>query len=141
MNISDIEQEVISEFGLLDDWMDKYNYIIELGRALPELDAVHKADHNLIKGCQARVWLHANFSDGKVHFFADSDALITKGIVALLIRVLSGQPPADIMASGVGFIDKIGLREHLSQTRSNGLTQMIKQIKLFALAFQSSQTK
>ena len=139
MNIHEIEEEVVSAFDMLDDWMDKYNYLIELGRDLPEIDAQYKTDNNLIRGCQARVWLHAGYAEGKVYLSADSDALITKGIVALLVRVLSGQTAADILAADMGFIDKIGLREHLSQTRSNGLNQMIKQIKLYALAFQAGE--
>lgn len=138
MNIQEIEQEIISEFELFDDWMDKYNYIIELGRSLDPLEEQFKQEKYLIKGCQARVWLHASTTDKLVVFRADSDALITKGIVALLIRVLSGHSPEDIIKAELGFIDRIGLKEHLSQTRSNGLNNMIKQMKLYALAFQTS---
>ncbi len=131
-------QEVIEEFELFDDWMDKYNHLIELGKSLPEISDSDKEDKYLVKGCQARVWLLAGLENGKVVFTADSDALITKGIVALLIRVLSDQPPGDIVDADLGFIDKIGLKEHLSQTRSNGLLNMIKQMKLYALAYQRS---
>jgi cysteine desulfuration protein SufE len=136
--IEEKAQEVIDEFELFDDWMDKYNYLIELGKALPDISESDKADKYLIKGCQSRVWLFANLENDKVVFTADSDALITKGIAALLIRVLSGQPPQDIIDADLGFIDRIGLKEHLSQTRSNGLLNMIKQMKLYALAYQRS---
>jgi len=135
MTIQEIEQEIVSEFELFDDWLDKYNYIIEMGRSLPALDETFKEEKYLIKGCQSSVWLLASSEDGKVVFRADSDALITKGIVALLIRVLSGKTPKDIIDSELRFIDRIGLKEHLSQTRSNGLNNMIKQMKLYALAF------
>ena len=137
MTIQEIEQEIIGEFELLDDWIDKYNYIIELGRSLHPIDEKYKEDKYLIRGCQSRVWLHAAQEGDKVFYAADSDALITKGIAALLIRVLSGQGPADIVEAGLAFIDKTGLKEHLSQTRSNGLSNMIKQMKLYALAFQT----
>ncbi len=132
--IKEKEKEIIEEFDLFDDWMDKYNYIIEMGKTLAGIDDKYKQDKYLIKGCQAQVWLHAEHKEGKVYFSADSDALITKGIVALLIRVMSGQPPEDIIDADMSFIDKIGLKEHLSQTRSNGLVNMIKQMKLYALA-------
>ncbi len=115
--IKEKEQEVIEEFALFDDWMDKYNYLIELGKSVPKIDDQFKEEKYLISGCQAQVWLHARFEDGRVYYTADSDALITKGIVALLIRVLSGQPPADIVEAEMTFIDEIGLKEHLSQTR------------------------
>jgi cysteine desulfuration protein SufE len=137
MTIQEQEKDIIDEFELFDDWIDKYNYIIELGKSLQAFDQKFKHDQYLIKGCQAQVWLYPNFKDGKVFFTADSDALITKGIVALLIRVLSGQPATDIINSKLDFINEIGLREHLSQTRANGLSNMIKQMKLYALAFQS----
>ncbi len=137
--IKEKEQALVSDFELFDDWMDKYNYIIEMGRALPDFDESMKQDKYLIKGCQARVWLHATCRDGKVYFSADSDALITKGIAALLIQVLSGQSPKDVVNADMSFVDRIGLKEHLSQTRSNGLLNMIKQIKLYALAFQQAQ--
>ncbi len=139
--IQEKEQEIIEEFSLFDDWMDKYNYIIELGKSVPQIDQQYKQEKYLITGCQAQVWLHARYDEGKVYFTADSDALITKGIVALLIRVLSGQPPQDIVNADMTFIDEIGLREHLSQTRSNGLLNMIKQMKLYALAFQKTEGK
>ncbi len=136
--IKEKEQELVEEFALFDDWMDKYNHIIETGKSLPPIDDRFREEKYLIRGCQAQVWLHAEYTDGKVVFRADSDALITKGIVALLIRVLSGQPPQDIVEADMAFIDEIGLKEHLSQTRSNGLVNMIKQMKLYALAFQQS---
>lgn len=137
--IREKEQLVTKEFDRFDDWMDKYNYLIELGKSLQPIDDTYKTEQFLIKGCQARVWLHADYKDGKVVFSADSDALITKGIVALLIRVLSDQPPQDIIDADMDFIDRIGLREHLSQTRSNGLLNMIRQMKLYALAFQKTK--
>lgn len=137
--IREKEQLVTKEFDRFDDWMDKYNYLIELGKSLQPIDDTYKTEQFLIKGCQARVWLHADYRDGKVVFSADSDALITKGIVALLIRVLSDQPPQDIIDADMDFIDRIGLREHLSQTRSNGLLNMIRQMKLYALAFQKTK--
>ena len=137
MKIEEIENEIINEFGQFDEWLDKYNYIIELGKSLPLIDEKYKTDQYVITGCQSKVWLHASFNDGKVFFEADSDAIITKGIVGLLIRVLSGQTPVDILNSKLEFVDKIGLHEHLSPTRSNGLTSMIKQMKLYALAFKT----
>ncbi len=140
MSIKIKEQEIIKEFELFDDWMDKYNYIIELGKSLPGIDDSRKTEKYLIKGCQAQVWLHASMKNGTMVYEADSDAMITKGIVALLIRVLSGQPPKDIIDYDMGVIEKTGLREHLSQTRSNGLNNMIKQMKLYALAIHSRQT-
>jgi len=137
MKIEEIENEIINEFEQFDEWLDKYNFIIELGKSLPLIDEKFKTDQYVITGCQSKVWLHASFDDGKVFFEADSDAIITKGIVGLLIRVLSGQTPVDILNSKLEFIDKIGLHEHLSPTRSNGLTSMIKQMKLYALAFRT----
>ncbi len=139
--IKEKEQKIISDFEMFDDWMDKYNYIIDLGKSLQPVDKDFKNEKYLIKGCQARVWLHAHYMDGKVFYSADSDALITKGIIALLIRVLSGQKATDIVQSDMSFIDEIGLREHLSQTRSNGLSNMIKQMKLYALAFEKQNKK
>ncbi|MDR4987526.1 MAG: SufE family protein [Bacteroidales bacterium] len=136
--IKEKEQALVSDFEMFDDWMDKYNYIIEMGRSLPEIEESLKQDKYLIKGCQARVWLHATYRDGKVYFSADSDALITKGIAALLIEVLSGLPPKDVVDADMSFVDRIGLKEHLSQTRSNGLLNMIKQMKLYALAFRQA---
>ena len=139
MTIPEIQSQVIEEFALFDDWMDKYNYIIELGKTLPLIDDQYKTDQHIITGCQSKVWLHASFQDGKIIFTADSDAIITKGIVNLLIRVLSNHSPQEILDAEMDFIDKIGLREHLSPTRSNGLTSMIKQMKLYALAFKTKE--
>lgn len=137
-NIEDIKAELISEFELFDDWMDKYNYIIELGRELPLIDEQYKTSDYLIEGCQSQVWLHARYENGCVFFSADSDAIITKGIVNLLIRVFSGQTPQEIINDDLSYLDAIGLKEHLSPTRSNGLASMVKQIKMYALAFQAS---
>lgn len=139
MTIQETENKIIAEFSLFDDWMDKYNYLIEMGKTLPILDEKFKTDQYLISGCQSRVWLSAELSDGNVVYKADSDAVITKGIVNLLIRVLSHQTPDEILSTDMSFIDKIGLKEHLSPTRSNGLTSMIKQMKLYALVFKTKQ--
>ncbi len=133
--LQEAEQEIIDEFELFEDWMDKYNYIIELGKDLPLIDPQYKTEQYLISGCQSQVWLHADFKNGKINFTADSDAIITKGIINLLIRVLSGRAPQEILDCSLDYIDKIGLKEHLSPTRSNGLVSMIKQIKLYALGF------
>ncbi|NNE55626.1 MAG: SufE family protein [Flavobacteriales bacterium] len=133
MSIEANQQEIIEEFSLFDDWMDKYEHIIELGKELPLIDVQHKVEDNLIKGCQSRVWLHAEQSNGHVVFTADSDAIITKGLVALMVRVLSNQPAADIATADLHFVKDIGLHEHLSPTRSNGLVAMIKQMKMYAL--------
>lgn len=130
--IDAIQDEVVAEFGLFDQWMDKYEYIIDLGKKLPLVDDAHKDEQHLIPGCQSRVWLHAALEGGRIRFTADSDAVITKGIIALLIRVLSGQKPADIAAADLYFIDRIGLREHLSPTRSNGLVSMVGRMKSIA---------
>jgi cysteine desulfuration protein SufE len=135
MTIAETESQIISEFSMCDDWMDKYNYLIELGKTLPELDEQYKTDKHLITGCQSKVWLHASVKDGKIVFAGDSDAFITKGIVSLLIRVLSGQSPDDIVQAKIDFIDHIGLKEHLSPTRSNGLFSMVRQMKLYASVF------
>ncbi|MBW6479570.1 MAG: SufE family protein [Bacteroidales bacterium] len=137
MSIKAKEQEIIEEFSLFDDWMDKYNYIIEVGKSIDKIDEKYKKNQYLISGCQSQVWVHAEYKDGKVYFKADSDALITAGIVGILMRVMSGQAPEEIIHADLGFIDEIGLKEHLSQTRSNGLVNMIKQMKLYALAFQA----
>ncbi len=137
--IAEIEEQIISEFDLLDDWMDKYNYLIELGKSVPMIDAKYKTKNNLISGCQSRVWLHAGYENGSIFFTADSDAVITKGIVSLLIRVLTNQTPDAILGTELNFVEKIGLREHLSPTRSNGLTSMIKQIKLYAMAYKARE--
>jgi len=137
MGIAEKETQIIDEFSAFEDWMDKYNYLIELGKDLKVIDEKYKVQNNLINGCQSRVWLHAAYEDGKVYFSADSDAVITKGLVSLMIRVLDGQKPDDILNAELGFIEKIGLKEHLSPTRSNGLTSMVKQMKLYALAFKA----
>jgi cysteine desulfuration protein SufE len=134
-DITDIQEEIVAEFGLYDDWMDKYNYLIELSKNLPMIETKLKVNENLINGCQSRVWLNAEYAQGLVHFTADSDAIITKGIIAMLVRVLSGRTPKEIMDSDLFFIDRIGLRQNLSPTRSNGLVSMIKQMKLYALAY------
>ena len=133
------EQEIIEEFSIFDDWMDKYEHIIGLGKELPLIDESLKSDNLLIKGCQSQVWLHAKLEDGKVIYTADSDAIITKGIISLLIRVLTNQTPDVIINKDLNFIEHIGLKEHLSPTRSNGLVSMIKQMKLYALAFKTQQ--
>lgn len=139
--IAEIEQEIIDEFSMYEDWMDKYAYLIELGSAMPGMDAAHKTEENLIKGCQSQVWFHAEMRDGGLYFEADSDAIITKGIAGLLVRVFSGQKPEDIVAADLKFIDEIGLTRHLSPTRSNGLLSMVKQIKMYAIAFSSEAGK
>ena len=135
--IQEKQEEILKEFDLFEDWMGKYEYIIELGKTLPMIDNKHKTDNNLIKGCQSRVWLHADEQGGKIIYSADSDAIITKGIVAILIRVLSNQTAEEIVKADLAFIDEIGLKEQLSQTRANGLVSMIKEIKLYALAYQN----
>jgi cysteine desulfuration protein SufE len=134
-NITDVQEEIAAEFGLYEDWMDKYNYLIELSRDLPMIDEKLKVKENLINGCQSKVWLNAAYEDGVIKLTADSDAIITKGIISLLIRVLSDHTPKEIMEADLFFIDKIGLRQNLSPTRSNGLLSMIRQIKLYALAY------
>ncbi|MDX1651277.1 MAG: SufE family protein [Brumimicrobium sp.] len=133
MTIAEKEQEIIDEFSIYDDWMDKYEYIIELGKDLPKIAEELKTDDRLIKGCQSRVWLHAEKVDDKMYFSADSDAIITKGIIALLIRVLGGEKPEDVVKTDLEFIKKIGLQEHLSPTRSNGLVSMVKTMKMESL--------
>ena len=137
MCIKEIQEEIIEEFAMFDDWMQKYDYLIELSKDIPLISEEHRLNENLIKGCQSKVWLHARDTDGKVIYTADSDAIITKGIAALLIRVLSNQKAEDILDNEMYFIDAIGLKEHLSMTRSNGLVSMIKQMKFYALAFQA----
>ncbi len=137
MRISEIEAQIVAEFSAFDDWMDRYNYLIDLGKELKLIDEKYRIQNNLISGCQSRVWLHAEYRDGRVYFTADSDAVITKGLISLMIRVLDGQTPDKILEADLGFLDQIGLKEHLSPTRSNGLTSMIKQMKLYALAFKS----
>ncbi len=141
MDINQIQDEIIEEFGLFDDWMDKYNHLIELSKNLPVFPEEYKTNKYLISGCQSKVWLHAELKEGKIIFLADSDAIITKGIVALLIRVLSGRKPTEIINQELYFIDRIGLKENLSPTRSNGLLAMVKQMKLYALAFDVREKK
>jgi cysteine desulfuration protein SufE len=136
MTIAEKEQEIIEEFSIFDDWMDKYAYLIEQGKELPVIDEKYKTDQYLISGCQSRVWLHAELKDGKMYLTADSDAVITKGIISLLIRALSGHTPEEILAAKLDFLEEIGLKEHLSPTRANGLSSMVKQIMLYARAFQ-----
>ena len=135
--IQDIQGEIIEDCGMFDDWMQKYEYLIDLGKDLAQIDEKHKTEDNLIKGCQSRVWLHAEHTDGKIIYTADSDAIMTKGIIAILISVLSGQTPASITDAKLDFINEIGLKEQLSPTRANGLVSMIKKMKIYALAFQN----
>jgi cysteine desulfuration protein SufE len=136
MTVNDKQQEIIDEFALFDDWMDKYNYLIELSKDLPEMDPNEKTEDNLIEGCQSKVWLNAKMDGDKLVFTADSDAIITKGLVALLLRVLSGRKPEEIKNANLYFIDEIGLKENLSPTRSNGLVAMINKIKAYAMAYE-----
>ena len=136
MTINQIQDQIVDEFGIFSDWMDRYQQLIDIGNELKPIDEKKKIDQHLIKGCQSKVWVDAELIDGKIYFAADSDAIITKGIVALLIRVLNGQSPKEIIDVDLYFIDKIGLKENLSPTRSNGLLAMIKQMKLYALAYQ-----
>ena len=137
MTINEIQDEIIEEFADFDDWMDRYQLLIDLGSSQPKLDDKYKTEQNLIDGCQSRVWLQADMKDGLLHFQAESDALIVKGIVALLVRVLSDHTPEEILGADLYFIESIGLREHLSPTRSNGLLAMLRQMKLYALAYQA----
>ncbi|MDC0629175.1 MAG: SufE family protein [Flavobacteriaceae bacterium] len=137
MNIETIQADLIDEFSIFDDWMERYEYMIELGKSLPMIASEFKTDDNIIKGCQSKVWLHAELENDTVVFTADSDAIITKGIVAILIRVFSNQSPETILKTNTDFIDEIGLKEHLSPTRANGLVSMIKKIKMYALAYQT----
>lgn len=137
MTIKAIQEEIEDEFSMFEDWDERYQYIIDLGKSLPLIEERYKTEDNIIKGCQSKVWLHADEHAGRILFTADSDAIITKGIIAILIRVFSGQEADDIINADMNFIDRIGLKEHLSPTRANGLVSMIKQIKLYALAFQS----
>ncbi|WP_418264384.1 SufE family protein [Flavobacterium faecale] len=139
MKIKEIQEEIVDEFSMFDDWMERYEYIIELGKKLPLIAEKYKTDNNLIKGCQSKVWLQGEQSDDKVIFTADSDAILTKGIIAILIRVFSNQTPADIIEADMSFIDEIGLKEHLSPTRANGLVSMIKNIKMYAIAFDAKK--
>jgi len=137
MTIKEIQNEIIDEFSMFDDWMQRYEYIIELGKSLPLIKEEYKTDENLIKGCQSKVWLQGEQKDDKIVFTADSDAILTKGIIAILIRAFSNQKAEDIIKADTDFIDEIGLKEHLSATRANGLVSMIKNIKMYALAFDS----
>ena len=137
MTIIEIQQEIIDEFSMFDDWDERFQYTIDLGKSLPLIEEKYKTDENTIKGCQSKVWLHSKEKDGKIVFTADSDAIITKGIIAILIRVFSNQKANDILEADTAFIDKIGLKEQLSPTRANGLVSMIKQIKMYALAYDS----
>jgi cysteine desulfuration protein SufE len=137
MKIEQIQDEIVDEFAMFEDWMQRYEYMIDLGKSLPLIEEQYKTDDNIIRGCQSKVWVHAELEDNKLVFTADSDAIITKGIIAILIRAFSNQKPADIIEANTNFIDEIGLKEHLSATRANGLVSMIKQIKLYAVAYQT----
>ena len=137
--IAEIEEEIIEEFSLFEDWFDKYSHIIELGQELPDLDPTFKTDKHIVRGCQSQVWLRALMEENRVVFQADSDAMITKGLIAMLVRVLSNHSPDEIIETQLDFIDKIGVREHLSMNRSNGLNAMVKQMKLYAVAFKAQQ--
>jgi cysteine desulfuration protein SufE len=139
--INEIQDQIVEEFSVFDDWMDKYSLLIEMGNELPALDVKYKTRNNLIEGCQSRVWLQADCIEGKIVFSGESDAVIVKGIVSLLMRVLSGHTPDEILTADLYFIDAIGLKEHLSPTRSNGLVSMLKQMKMYALAFKTSLAK
>ncbi|UCG28585.1 MAG: SufE family protein [Bacteroidales bacterium] len=141
MNIREVQDEIIEEFSIFGEWMDKYNYLIELSNSLPPIDPRYKTNEYLINGCQSKVWLHADLKDNKIIFTADSDAIITKGIVALLIRVMSNRSPGELINTDLYFIDRIGLKQNLSPTRSNGLLAMMKQMKLYAIAFHAKQEK
>lgn len=138
-DLGEAQNEIVEEFSIFEDWLDKYNYLIELGNELPELDPEYKTNENLINGCQSKVWLHADLEDGRMAFKADSDAIIVRGIVALLIKLLNRRTPEEILNNDLYFIDEIGLRQNLSPTRSNGLLAMIKKMKLYAMAYQARQ--
>ncbi|MBN1597247.1 MAG: SufE family protein [Bacteroidales bacterium] len=140
-NIQEVQREIVNEFTLFDDWMERYNYLIELSKDLPVIDAKYKKNDYLIRGCQSKVWLNAEYKDHKIILTADSDAIITKGIIALLIRVLSNRTPQEIINADLKFIDEIGLKQNLSPTRANGLLSMIKQIKLYAIAYDAKEKK
>ena len=137
--IQETEQSLVEEFEMFDDWMDKYNYIIELGKELPLIDPQYKTPDFLIEGCQSQVWLHPEYNEGRIFFTADSDAIITKGIVNLLVKVFSGRTPQEILDDDLSYLDAIGLKEHLSPTRSNGLASMVKQLKMYAVAFKAAK--
>jgi len=136
-SIIEAQEDIVEEFSFFEDWMQRYEHMIEMGKSLPLIDPKYKTDDHIIKGCQSKVWVHANLKEDKLFFTADSDAIITKGIIAILIQVFSGQAPQAILEAETAFIDKIGLKDHLSPTRANGLVSMIKQIKMYALAFQT----
>ena len=136
--MKETEEQLIQEFEMFDDWMDKYNYIIELGKELPLIEEQYKTPDFLIEGCQSQVWLHPEYKEGRIYFTADSDAIITKGIVNLLVKVFSGRTPQEILDDDLSYLDAIGLKEHLSPTRSNGLASMIKQLKMYAVAFKAA---
>ncbi len=137
MTIKEIQEEIVDEFSMFDDWMERYEYMIELGKSIPIIKEQFKTDDNIIKGCQSKVWLYAELKNNKIVYSADSDAILTKGIVAILLRVFSNHTPQEILDADTLFIDEIGLKEHLSPTRANGLVSMIKQLKLYAVAYQS----
>ena len=137
VSITDIQNEILDEFSMFEDWEERYQYMIDLGKDLPLIEEQYKTDSNIIKGCQSKVWVHAELKNDKIFFTADSDAIITKGIIAILIRVFSNQKPKDILEANTDFIEKIGLKEHLSPTRANGLVSMIKQLKMYAIAYQT----
>ena len=139
MSITAIQRDIVEEFSMFEDWMERYEYMIALGKSLPLIDSKLKTEENIIKGCQSKVWLHAKLEDKKVIFTADSEAIITKGIIAILIRIFSHQSPKEILEANTEFIDAIGLKEHLSPSRANGLVSMIKQIKMYAIAYQTQQ--
>jgi len=141
MTIKEIQEEIVDEFSMFDDWMGRYEYIIELGKSIPLIEDRFKIDDNIIKGCQSKVWLYAELEGNKIIYTADSDAILTKGIVSLLLRVFSNHTPQEILEADTAFIDEIGLKEHLSPTRANGLVSMIKQLKLYAVAYQSKLTQ
>jgi cysteine desulfuration protein SufE len=140
-NLTETQREIVEEFSVFEDWLDKYNYLVELGNDLPALDPAYRTTENLINGCQSRVWLHADLVDGKMEYKADSDAIIVKGIVALLVKILNGRTPSEILENDLFFIDEIGLRQNLSPTRSNGLLAMVKKMKLYAMAYQARMQK
>ena len=139
MTIKEIQEEIVDEFSMFDDWDERFQYVIDLGKGLPLIEEEFKTEENTIKGCQSKVWVHAEQKDGKIVFTADSDAIITKGIIAILVRAFSNHSPKEILEADTKFIDEIGLKDHLSPTRANGLVSMIKQIKMYALAFQAKQ--
>lgn len=136
-SIKEVQEDIIAEFQMFDDWMQRYEYLIDLGKSLPLIDEQYKVEDNIIKGCQSKVWLHAEGDKSQVNFTADSDAILTKGLIALLVRVFDGQPAEDISGADLYFLDQIGLKEHLSPTRANGLLSMVKQMKFYALALQA----